>query len=352
MLSSKKYSVSEQSSIIRVTSASTQIDKFHPYKLRSNEVLAHHLSQYLSQHLSEHLSQQHIGIRVKRITFRQESVFQRLFVICESQSPLDPNLVIEPIAECLRNLALRGCRDALISGQVRGASQSNWVVRCDLTPKDEILRSRARWGETTAMELLLRTLLKDCCQTVKVFLERTTISIFCYYNSGLVPKMAVVKAISEFLTQLSPQGITSVILSGILKDSHCNTTQWVHRVSLAITNQIKLSLKLKNNVIHRGHLITISQMLSHQLNPDLSYQLATGGIRVQIRQRSSGLHVMVDALKVPQKELVIQQVQKFFRSLNLEGVTEIYLYGRRAGQPECRWKQKVLMESKKQLPIH
>ncbi len=301
-------------------------------KLLSNEGIAHHLSRQLSQH--------NVAVRVKRRPFNDRESFQRLFVLCESVYSPDPNVIAEPIAQCLRELALRDCKDALISGQVKGETEPDWIVRVDLTPADQILRSRAQWGDMRAMERLLTPLLKECCQGVAVSMEQATMHVVCRHDRLVIPQAAAVKILSDVLNEIAPQGIKGASLYGVLKDASQETTQWVHWLDLPASQQIELA-STPEDLVRRGNLTAIGQFLTLHFNPDLTQQLATGGIRVQVRQKESILHIMTDALKIPPKDLLIQQVKQVLIPLGLEGITGLCLYGRRAGQMQPSWQQGI-----------
>lgn len=298
----------------------------------ANEGVAHHLSRQLSQH--------NVAVRVKRRPLNVGDPFQRLFVLCESVYSPDPNVIAEPIAQCLRELALRDCKDALISGQVKGETEPDWVVRVDLTPADQILRSRAQWGDMRAMERLLTPLLKECCQGISVSMEQTTMHVVCRHDRLVIPQAAAVKTLSDVLNEVAPQGIKGASLYGVLKDALQETTQWVHWVDLPASQQIELATS-PEDLVRRGNLTAIGQFLTLHFNPDITQQLATGGIRVQVRQKESILHIMTDALKIPLKDLLIQQVKQVLIPLGLEGITGLCVYGRRAGQMQPSWQQSI-----------
>ena len=105
----------------------------------SNENIAHHLSRQLSPF--------NIAVRVRRkqspstaaITSDRSSPLSRLYVVCESTYAPDPNVIAEPLAHCLRGLALRDCQDAVISGQATGESEPEWMLRVDLTDRKSVV---------------------------------------------------------------------------------------------------------------------------------------------------------------------------------------------------------------------
>ena len=313
-----------------------------------NENIAHQLSR----HLSRQLSQYNVAVRVKRKATGESS--HRLYVVCESAYSPDPNVIAEPLAQCLRSLTLRDCQDAIVSGQVKGESEPDWMVRVDLTPADQILRSRSQWGDVSAMERLLQPLLKDCAQSITVTLETTTLHIVCRHHQVAVPQTYAVKRISELLSEISPQGIRGASIYGVVGSSgpsdtvgtmgaaKSQTTEWTHWLDLPATDQIDLS-PTPQDLIKRGSLTAIGQLLTQQLNPDLDQQLATGGIRVQVRQRESVLHIMTDALKIPPQDKIVARVKSYLMPIGIEGITGLCIYGRRAGQSQPNWQQGLLL---------
>ena len=215
-----------------------------------NESIAHQLSR----HLSRQLSQYNVAVRVKRKATGESSY--RLYVVCESVYSPDPNVIAEPLAQCLRSLTLRDCQDALVSGQVKGESEPDWMVRVDLTPADQILRSRSQWGDVLAMERLLQPLLKDCCQAITVTLETTTLHIVCRHDQVVVPQTYAVKRISELLNEIAPQGIRGASIYGVVGASDptkSQTTEWTHWLDLPATDRIDLS-PTPQDLIKRGSL--------------------------------------------------------------------------------------------------
>lgn len=299
--------------------------------------------QQLSRQLSRQLSQYNVAVRIKRKAI-DGGPAHRLHVVCESVYSPDLNVIAEPLAECLRSLPLRDCQYAIVSGQVKGESEPDWMVRVDLTPADQLLRSRSQWGDVVAMERLLQSLLSECCQTIIVTLETTTLHIVCRHDQMTVPQTYAVKRISDFLNEVAPQGIQGASIYGVMNSNvpESQTTLWTHWLDLPATDRIDLS-PTPEDLIKRGSLTAIGQLLTQQLNPDLDQQLATGGIRVQVRQRETVLHIMTDALTVPPQDKIVARIKGYLTPLGIEGITGFCIYGRQAGQSQSDWKQGLIL---------
>ena len=303
-------------------------------------------TQQLSHQLSRQLSQYNVAVRVKRKAI-DGTAAHRLYVVCESVYSPDLNVIAEPLAECLRSLSLRDCQDAIVSAQVKGESEPDWMVRVDLTPADQMLRSRAQWGDVAAMERLLHPLLKDCCQTITITLETAVLHIVCRHDQITVPQTYVVKRISDFLNEVAPQGIQGASIYGVMNSNApesqpSKNTHWTHWIDLPAADRIDLS-PTPEDLIKRGSLTAIRQLLTQQLNLDLDQQLATGGIRVQVRQRETVLHIMTDALKVPPQDKIVARIKGYLTPLRIEGITGFCIYGRQAGQPQSSWQQGLML---------
>ncbi len=304
----------------------------------STEGIAHHLSRQLSAY--------NIAVRVRRKpptvgANDLRSTLSRLYIVCESTYAPDPNVIAEPLAQCLRELALRDCQDAVISGQAKGESEPEWLLRVDLTPADRLLRQRAKWGDTTALSRLLNSMLRSVSQSVQVSLEQTTLHVAIRHPEICPPQTAVVKAIDSFFTDLAPQGIHGASLYGIQNPlGKPEKSDWVHWLDLPATQQIELTAS-PIDLAARGNPDAIAQLLLHQLNPDLDAQLATGGIRVQVRQREDVLHIMTDSLICPNQKAVSSTILTYLPTLNIDGISGLCLYGRQAGHNHASWRQGV-----------
>ncbi|NJN61972.1 MAG: hypothetical protein HC795_10955 [Coleofasciculaceae cyanobacterium RL_1_1] len=82
---------------------------------------------------------------------------KRLWILCESHYTPDPARLVRPIATRLRELNLKGFRDAVLVGQVSGETEPEWVLRIDLTPPEQIIRRWAQWGDVAAIRPSSRT---------------------------------------------------------------------------------------------------------------------------------------------------------------------------------------------------
>jgi hypothetical protein len=302
--------------------------------------------QHLSRQLSLHLSQYNVAVRVKRKAIGETAAY-RLHVLCESVYSPDPNVIAEPLAQCLRSLTLRDCQEAIVSGQVKGESEPDWRLRVDLTPADQMLRSRSQWGDVVAMERLLHPLLNDCCQAITVKIETTTLHIVCRHDQIAVPQTYAINRISDFLHEVAPQGIRGASIYGVMNSNGPESptrqiTHWTHWLDLPATDRIDLS-PTPEDLIKRGSLTAIGQLITQQLNPDLDQQLATGGIRVQVRQREAVLHIMTDALKIPPQDKIVALIKAYLTPMGIEGVTGLCIYGRRAGQLQPNWQQGLVL---------
>ncbi len=303
----------------------------------SNDGIAHHLSRQLSAY--------NIAVRVRRKHSKANndlrSTLSRLYIVCESTYAPDPNVIATPLAQCLRELALRDCQDAVISGQAKGESEPEWMLRVDLTPSDRMLHQRAKWGDLEALSRLLNPMLRSVSSSVQVSLEQTTLHIAIRHPDTCPPQVALVNTIEAFLTELAPQGIPGASLYGIIAPSVTpEKTEWVHWLDLPAAQQMELSASPKD-LAARGNLEAIGQLLLQQLNPNLDQQLATGGVRVQVRQREDVMHIMTDALICPNPKTTSAAILNYLPSLDIDGISGLCLYGRQAGNKNASWRHGV-----------
>jgi hypothetical protein len=125
----------------------------------SNESLARQGDpNAIARYLSETLSTLGVAVQVKvkrQIKANVPSNKGRLWVFCQSNYTPDPSLIAEPVAAKLRNLKLLNYQDAVISTQVVGETQPDWLLLIDLTPPEVMLKEWARWGDVQAIVRLL-----------------------------------------------------------------------------------------------------------------------------------------------------------------------------------------------------
>jgi hypothetical protein len=269
---------------------------------------------------------------------------RRLLVICESAYTPDPALLAEQIAQRLRQLELSGFRYAIVVGQVSGEPRPEWLLRVDLTPPDEILREWTRWGDVQAISHLLNRALSSDGIQVAALLKDATLHLSCTSLNGTIPdKLAAISAIAALLTSVTPQGIHATAIYGLagtppLSDPHSPTPspQWVHWLDLAAASDPNLAVSTLE-LAQQGDLAAIAFLLTRLLNPDLSSKLATGGIRVQLRQKADLLHIMTDAPNCPPQGEVTAAIVRFLQPLQIAAITGVRIYGRRAGQRQPLW---------------
>ncbi|HIK53055.1 MAG TPA: DUF1574 domain-containing protein [Oscillatoriales cyanobacterium M59_W2019_021] len=301
----------------------------------------------------------HLGIRVK-VSFKDledsqslNQQYRRLWVLCEATYTPDPALLGQPIAQRLRELQLRGFRDAAILGHVRGEARPEWMLRVDLTPIDRILDTWSHWGDVGAIAEQLNRALADRQLQVSAALKEYTLHVFCTPQPGVFARRdvgetfpfpdreSVAEVVAPILERLSPRGIVGAIVYGIDRPYEAafgepTSPRWVNWLNLPASGNSKLA-KSTLSLAQDGHLGALAFLLERLLNPDLNQKLLTGGIRVQIRRKADLLHVMTEALVCPQQTQVVESVSKFLRQLSLTDILGVRVYGRRSGQKQPRW---------------
>ncbi|QKD81123.1 DUF1574 domain-containing protein [Thermoleptolyngbya sichuanensis A183] len=319
----------------------------------------------IARYLSDHLSSFGISVRATVKPLRlapgpdpdaaPEPPPQRLWVLCEANYSLDSSLLAEPLAQHLRDLRLEGFRDAVVRVQVAGESQPDWMLQVDLTPPDAMLREWARWGDVGSLTRLLNPVLEMLEGEVSTAtLRDSTLHLFCspLPQSSLAPhppdRAAVKAGVGAVLQSIAPQGIHAATVYGQVL--HQETPAWVEWLDLPASQQPHLADSTLT-LAQRGDWGAIAFLLNRLLNPDLTQQLATGGIRVQLLPKPDGsvssdapthaqrylLHVMSDAPVCPDQRRVGTTVVRFLRDLNLPQLAGVRVYGRRAGQKWPLW---------------
>ncbi|MFE4108122.1 DUF1574 domain-containing protein [Almyronema epifaneia] len=262
----------------------------------------------------------------------------RLWILCEAAYSPDPNLVAEPTAQQLRHLKLTQFQDAVILVQVQGEHQPDWVLRVDLTPREEMLRDWARWGDAEAIACLVEQTLAPLAIATRTELKSTSLHILCQSteaSSPAVPQQAVVvEALTALLSGLAPQGIFRALVYG--QDVHQDAPDWIHCLDLPAQEHPALAASTAI-LAQQGDLPALAFTLTRKLNPHLENKLATGGIRVQLLVKDKLLHVMLEAPVCPPQRLATRHLAPYLRQLDLEGIEGIRLYGRRAGQKQPTW---------------
>ncbi len=267
------------------------------------------------------------------------SPLSRLFIVCESAYSPDLSLLRDVIAQRLRALELQQLRDALVFGQVSGELQPEWILRVDLTPTADILKEWARWGDVQAIAHLLNRHLAEQSIELSALLKDATLHLSCAGSRGTVPDQAsAIAAIAPLLQGLMPQGIQAAALYGVTTSSTAVAAipAWVHWVELPAAHNPQLAISTLD-LARQNHLAAITFLLTRLVNPDLSDKLATGGIRVQIRQKGDLLHIMTDAPHCPRQDAVAAPIARFLKPLEIDSVAGVRVYGRRSGQRMPLW---------------
>jgi hypothetical protein len=313
----------------------------------------------------------------------------RLWVFCEASYSPDPLLIAEPIAERLRRLQLRQFQDAVITIQVTGESASDWRLRVDLTPPEEMLREWASWGDVPALSKLANQIsrryglklvtefkkstlhlisysLKDVGQSAEDDgAERTyaiaepfpaesrasdvAIDIVQDLTQGLTQDLTqdlaggvtktgiegLVSEITALLCAIAPQGVHRAMLYGPSTDDI--SPEWLRGIDLPAASSSALR-DSPLELARQGDMPALAYCLTRSLNPDITEQLATGGIRVQLLQKDNLLHVMADGPICPPKHAIVSLINQTLEQIKAAELVEgIRLYGRRAGQKQPIW---------------
>jgi hypothetical protein len=309
----------------------------------------------IARQLSEFLSQQGISVRaaVKALfKDKQELPLRRLVLYCEAAYSPDPTALIEPIAQRLRDLELTTFRDAVIYGQVQGEAEPEWKLRIDLTPPTQILQEWARWGDVEAMLRLANQALAPQQIQVSGIVLDMILHVTCWRAQptghaqfDIPPQHRVLKPLHELFDQIAPQGVHGLAVYGSVDRFDRPTPQlvapepaaWVDRRNLPAAAHPQLANPTES-LARRGDVGALNFLLTRVLNADLDRKLTTGGLRVQARHRDDLLHVMVDGTVLPTEKATASLAADCIRSLKINGVNGIRIYGRRAGEKHPRWK--------------
>ncbi|MCU0551759.1 MAG: hypothetical protein MUC48_20650 [Leptolyngbya sp. Prado105] len=271
-----------------------------------------------------------------------QALLNRLWVVCESAYSPDMSLMTESIAQKLRDLELDGFRDAIVFSRVKGESAPEWVLRVDLTPPQEMLKDWARWGDIEALTRLMNSAVRD--QGVEISATLMDITLHVTAQRQTAPERGrVLAAIAPLIETIAPQGIHAVAVYGLSGSpnpiphlSIPDSPVWVQWINLPAAEHPALAEPTRR-LAQQGDLSAIAFLLTRQLNPNLDTQLATGGVRLQIRQKEDLLHIMTDAPVCPAQNQVGVKVAKYIRNLDLPDVQGVRVYGRRSGQKRPLW---------------
>lgn len=296
----------------------------------------------IARYLSESLSALGVAVRVKVKSIPypnrspQAALLKRLWITCEANYTPDPALISEPIAQKLRELELEDYRDAIALIQVWGEAKPDWMLRVDLTPRQEMLREWGRWGDAAAIARLLQPMLADqAIHLDTITLKEATLHLCCRAEGSQAPPQQVtVQAIAGLLQRLGPQGIHTAAIYGHLSGQ--DAAAWVEWLRLPAHEHPALA-DSAFTLAQGGDWEAIAFLLNRLLNPDLDQQLATGGIHSQLLPKQNLLHVMLDAPACPSEQEVGPMVVRFLKPLHLPEIDGVRIYGRRSGQKQPVW---------------
>jgi len=313
------------------------------------EAIARYLSETLSPlGVSVKVLIQTLGSKTNETAESQQTVNQRLWVICNSNYSPDPSLLATPVVEQLRSLQLKGFRNAAICSQVSGEAKPEWMLRVDLTPPEEMLKEWARWGDIEAIARSLNLALAKSKLEVRAVLKDVTLHVFCntlaVKETAAPEKQAAVKAISRVLELLAPQGIQSATIYGVESDHRLKklanpeqeTPLWIEWLDLPAAKNPVLA-DSTHSLAQKGHQEAITFLLQRLLNPDLDQRLATGGIQLKIRRKQDLLHIMSEAPVCPSQAQVGAPLARFLKQLKIPDLAGVRVYGRRAGSTSPAW---------------
>ncbi|MEL7329405.1 MAG: hypothetical protein AAGJ69_06130, partial [Cyanobacteria bacterium J06559_1] len=271
----------------------------------------------------------------------------RLWIFCEASYSPDPLLIAEPIAERLRQLHLRQFQDAVITIQVTGEASSDWRLRVDLTPPEEMLQEWGRWGDVPALARLANQISKPYGLKFIAEVKKATLHLISYPLTSvsvdgdsqpaalkLLDIDALVGDVEAMLSAIAPQGLHRAMLYGPSTDDI--SPEWLRGIDLPATQQPRLA-ESSTQLAAQGNMPALAYCLTRALNPDISDQLATGGIRVQLLRKDKLLHIMADGPVCPPKHGIVPLINSTLKQVEVPDLEGIRLYGRRAGQKQPIW---------------
>ncbi|MEL7331462.1 MAG: DUF1574 domain-containing protein [Cyanobacteria bacterium J06560_2] len=282
-----------------------------------------------------------------------KTLVSRLWIFCEASYSPDPLLIAEPIAQRLRQLHLNQFQDAVITIQVIGEAASDWRLRVDLTPPDEMLQEWSRWGDVPALSQLVNQISKSYGLKLVTEVKKDTLHLISYPINPVdsltgAPLLAseddlcrrqidvdgLVSGVSRLLEEISPQGLQRAMLYGPSTDDI--SPEWLRGIDLPAMTRPAL-IPSTASLAASGDLPALAHCLTRALNPDIRDQLATGGIRVQLLIKDRLLHIMADGPVCPPKHAIVPLITQTLQELHLPEIEGLRLYGRRAGQKQPIW---------------
>jgi len=272
----------------------------------------------------------------------------RLWIFCSASYSPDPLLIAEPIAQRLRQLRLHQFQDAVITIQVTGEAASDWRLRVDLTPPEEMLWEWVRWGDVLALAKLANSVAKRYGLKLVAEAKQATLHLISYpvrqeaqADVPAAPRSLsstnindLVRELSSLLIGIAPQGLARAMLYGPSTDDI--SPEWLRGIDLPAATQPDLA-ESSATLAAKGNMPALAYCLTRSLNPDINEQLSSGGIRVQLLLKDKLLHVMTDGPVCPPKRAIVPLVDQTLEPLKVPEIEGIRLYGRRAGQKQPIW---------------
>ncbi len=320
------------------------------------------LAKGMARYLTETLSLYSISIKVLiRPLKRADRTWsdrpyppRRLWIFCQSPDSADATSLALPIADRLRELQLTGCSDAAILGRTTPDGKPELLLRLDLTPTRERLKSWAKWGDIPAITRLLNLAVASKGLEVGAVQKDATLHLFCGNSTpdsdpsttdsplAAADKSLCIEAITPILKSLSPQGLHAVTLYGCRYGRQLDTPTnapplWVDWLDLPAARDPLLALSPRE-LATQGNLDALQFLLDRLVNPKLDAKLNGSGLSVFLRQDPDLLHIMVEGSTCPDQDTLAPLILEFLQELHLNGVEELRLYGRRAGDKHPSWR--------------
>ncbi len=324
----------------------------------SNESLARQgqpdaIARYLSETLSIIGVSVRVNVKKQEFTSLEVNNPGRVWVFCQSAYTPDRSLVAESVAEKLRSLKLVGYKDALVASQVSGETNPDWLLRVDLTPKEQMLKQWARWGDLQAIARLLTIALSPLRVSLQVSVKECTLHIFCTQlsdnssESSLIPdKATCLEVMNQNLQAIAPQGLLAATVYG--QKTSDEAPAWIDWLTLPANEHPALA-ESALELATAGDEPALVFLLERLLNPDLDLRLKTGGIRVLLLRKKDLLHIMCDAPICPTRKEIALPMTNFVRQLKITGISGLRIYCRRAGEKEPVWNYGVNFEERERL---
>ena len=331
------------------------------------------LAKGMARYLNETLSLYSISVKVLiRPLKRGDRTWgdrpyppRRLWIFCQSSTSADATSLALPIADRLRELQLTGCSDAAILGRTTPEGKPELLLRLDLTPTRERLKSWARWGDIPAITRLLNQAVASKGLEVGAVQKDATLHLFCGNSTpdsdptatdsplAAADKSLCIEAIAPIVKSLSPQGLHAVTLYGCRYGRQLDTPTnapplWVDWLDLPAARDPLLALSPRE-LATQGNLDALQFLLDRLVNPELDAKLNGSGLSVFLRQDPDLLHLMVEGSTCPDKDTLAPLILEFLQELHLNGVEELRLYGRRGGDKHPSWRYQTAISTPSSL---